>query len=288
MTKADSSSWYAPFYRVNYPDFSLSHSWPYGIGISAFITFFVALFLLPPSFAGVQKWIEAFYFGLVTLVFYVLNSIASNYLFTKRVQEGKWRIYHHLLLTLWNFLTISIGNWALIWRVGGVDLSLSGFIQVILLTLLVGSIPIIGATLLRQNIQLRKQLLAAQQMEKPPRHITSTNQQIEIDDGKKIHVFDIHQLLFVEANRNYIEVYLKDQAPKQIRLSMKALGEQWSSQAAVVRCHRAFFIVMAQIKKVDGNAQGFQISLRDSDRLVPVSRTYIPAFKAKYQALSKA
>ena len=287
MTKAASPSWYASLWRVSYPDFTFSHSWPYGIGIGMFITVFVALFLLPPDYSGFERWREASYFGLVTTVFYFLNSIAAIYLFSKRVQEGRWRVYHHILITLWNFLTISVGNWALIWRAGGVELSLSGFIQVVLLTLLVGSIPIIGATLLRQNIQLRKQLLAAQKMERMPERVPVENTLVKIDDGKSIHTFDLQDLLFVEANRNYIEVYLKEQPPQQIRLSMKSLGVQWSSLPSIVRCHRAFFVVLSQIQAVDGNAQGFQISLRGSERLIPVSRGYIPTFKSKYEALSK-
>lgn len=288
MTNADSPSWYAPFNRVTYPDFSLTHSWPYGIGISAFITAFVAIFLLPSVFSGVDRWVEASYFGLVTLGFYLVNSMISHYLFTRRVQQGKWRVYHHILITLWNFLTISLGNWALIWLAGGVDWSLSGFIQVIALTVLVGSIPIVGATLLRQNIRLKKQLLAAKKMDHIPESLPVQNTAIKINDGKQIHEFELDQLLFVEANRNYIEVHQKDRETQQIRLSMKSLHEQWDPIPSIVRCHRAFFVVLPQIKAVEGNAQGFQISLRGSERLIPVSRGYIPPFKAKYEALSKA
>ena len=288
MTTADRPSWLATFHRVSYPDFTLGHSWPYGIGISLFITAFVGIFLLPSDYAGLVRWQEAGYFGLVTLIFYLLNSVASNYLFTQSVQAGKWRVYHHLLLTLWNFLTISLGNWALIWWAGGVDLHFAGFTQVFLLTLLVGIIPITGATLLRQNIRLKKQLLAAQNIKPRVARVPSESSRIEINDGKIVQTFDLHQLLFVEANRNYIEVHQKDLPVRQIRLSMKRLEEQWASLPSIIRCHRAFFVVLNQIRKVDGNAQGFQISLQDSERLIPVSRTYIPAFKTNYEALGEA
>ncbi len=288
MTTVDHPSWRAAINRVSYPDFTLGQSWPYGIGISLFITAFVGIFLLPSDFTGLERWREASYYGLVTLVFYLLNSIVSNYLFTQRVQAGKWRVYHHILLTLWNFLTISLGNWALIWLAGGVDLSLSGFVQVVVLTLLVGSIPIVGATLLRQNIQLKRQLLESQTLERMPDSRPILASLVEINDGKNVHTFDLNKMLFVEANRNYIEVHQKDLPVQQIRLSMKGLGEQWVSLPTIIRCHRAFFVVLTQIQEVDGNAQGFQISLRDSERLIPVSRGYIPAFKAKYDALREA
>ncbi|MEO1713289.1 MAG: LytTR family DNA-binding domain-containing protein, partial [Bacteroidota bacterium] len=149
-------------------------------------------------------------------------------------------------------------------------------------------IPIVGATLLRQNIQLKKQLLAAQNIKKIAIPVPSESPLIEVNDGKTIHTFDLNKLLFVEANRNYIDVYQKDHPPQQIRLSMKGLGEQWASQPSIIRCHRAFFVVISQVQKVEGNAQGFQVSLQDSERLIPVSRTYIPAFKAKYEALGEA
>ena len=47
------------------------------------------------------------------------------------------------------------------------------------------------------------------------------------------------------------------------------------NESKIIRCHRAYIVNLNLVKHADGNAQGYKLSLPETDFQVPVSRAYI-------------
>jgi DNA-binding LytR/AlgR family response regulator len=48
-----------------------------------------------------------------------------------------------------------------------------------------------------------------------------------------------------------------------------------------MRVHKAFIVNLDQIQEINGNAQGYQLTMGDEKIKIPVSRTYMKKFIAK-------
>jgi len=66
---------------------------------------------------------------------------------------------------------------------------------------------------------------------------------------------------------------------KLLRSTIKQMEEQLKDHQSFIRCHRAYIVNMNQITNIEGNAQGYKLRLRKTDKDIPVSRTYIQALK---------
>jgi DNA-binding LytR/AlgR family response regulator len=98
------------------------------------------------------------------------------------------------------------------------------------------------------------------------------------------------QLLFAESEGNYVVFHLmQDEKVKKemIRNSIGNIEEQLSSLPFCLRTHRAFIVNMMMITKKQGNAAGYLLRLRGTDREIPVSRTNTRAFDTRYRQYRK-
>ena len=89
------------------------------------------------------------------------------------------------------------------------------------------------------------------------------------------------EFLFAEADANYVIFHLFKEGKlhkTSIRNSISKIEKQLSETKSFFRTHRAFIINLNQIESKRGNALGYQLSLKNSDLKVPVSRQNIKAF----------
>lgn len=85
------------------------------------------------------------------------------------------------------------------------------------------------------------------------------------------------EFLYMEADGNYVRVvYRKGEREfrKLLRATMKQAEGVMRDCPYILRCHRAFLVNIRKIVKVNGNSQGYRLSLRDCEDEIPVSRTY--------------
>jgi DNA-binding LytR/AlgR family response regulator len=82
--------------------------------------------------------------------------------------------------------------------------------------------------------------------------------------------------------QNYVSVCFQKDGISQkelLRNTIKNLETQIQS-SVLIRCHRSFMVNSDLIEKVEGNAQGLRLNLKNlEDFEVPVSRKYIPILK---------
>ena len=97
----------------------------------------------------------------------------------------------------------------------------------------------------------------------------------------------VKDLIYIESEGNYIKVtYLHDGnvQQKMIRNTLKQIEQMVLSFNHIIRCHRAFLVNTHQVIKIDGNARGYYLTLRNCSQEVPVSRAYTTLIKQMFSS----
>ncbi len=258
--------------------------------IILFISLGVLAFLLifqPIDFAvWSKKEIVYIIAGLVTSTFLVLslNLIVLPSLFPKIFYKNTWNIKKEILWNLWILVAISSSDFLFYSQITGLfDISFFDITKILLL----GLLPVAVLITINQERLLRSHLISAQQLNK---------QLLEKKQHKKklIHFVSDYKndtltikadlLIAIKSSDNYIEVYYKNNelVKKQIiRSSLKRVEELINRYEFILRCHRSYIVNIKFINEIQGNPQGFQLFMDDTDFTVPVSQKYIHEFKNK-------
>ncbi|NER13013.1 hypothetical protein GWK08_06155 [Leptobacterium flavescens] len=91
------------------------------------------------------------------------------------------------------------------------------------------------------------------------------------------------ELFFIECQDNYAAIYYTEGddnhlRKKLIRSTMSALEEQLSN-ADIRKCHRSFIVNPLHIQAVKGNKKQMRLVLKNTDRIIPVSRKHSDFFE---------
>ncbi len=95
----------------------------------------------------------------------------------------------------------------------------------------------------------------------------------------------IKDFLFAKVESNYTEVFTSSSHGVQktlYRLTLKELEEQLKSFAHIFKTHRSYLVNLDAIASISGNAQGYQLAIKNYAPLIPVSRSNIATFNIKY------
>ena len=114
----------------------------------------------------------------------------------------------------------------------------------------------------------------------------------EITNTDSIHIktkvkgddFDltISEFVFAKSEGNYVELQINNGSSIQTllkRISIKEFGEHLKTHNHIQRIHRSYLVNLHCIERVSGNAQGYQLQLKNIPNQVPVSRNMIPEFE---------
>ena len=123
----------------------------------------------------------------------------------------------------------------------------------------------------------RHQIKASTLPQKKP---VTENAKIHIKTEVKADDFNLNLSSFVyaKADRNYVEIYLITDSgivKKLKRISIKDLDFQLNHFQNIMRTHRSFMVNLNHLININGNAQGYKLSLRNSENTIPVSRSFI-------------
>lgn len=251
-------------------------------GLSIFMTVFLIV-LLPKEWIWIKK------FTLIGAVIFVVlypSIVWAPKLFPRVIDPDKWTIGKYISYTILQLIVIGLITSVLTHSLGFhptlsfwtnmkyafIDMVVYGTISVVLFTFVLRNV------MLKNN--LKRALHANQELERI-RLINSSIEAKEFDheitiqsDTSETVNLRVRDLLYVEASDNYSTVYWRDDAglqKKMLRANLKSIESQLDS-ANVVRCHRSFMVNINAIRQVEGNTNGYRLSIRDSDFRVPVSR----------------
>ena len=107
---------------------------------------------------------------------------------------------------------------------------------------------------------------------------------IFLPDNQYLMNLASHQIRYIEALQNYAKIGYINSTGQLIerteRATLKSILNEVEG-SPIVKCHRSFLVNREAIISTSGNAQGLLLTLSDCDKTIPVSRSYVPAFRRK-------
>lgn len=260
-------------------DFKESLKVIFFIGI---VVFLLVLFFRSETYTNngpiSQRLLISSYFGIISLIIPIINTLIFHWIITPE-KEQKWKVKNEIILYMLHFLGISLANFLLANLVFEKSFSLLNLGQSVFSTLLIGSIPVSIHVLQSQKKLLKKHLADAKKLN-TQHHSHQANSKKEkdiIEVGSM--TFKGDDLLYIESNKNYLDIFLANEEKNTIRCTMSEMENLLKEYPYIVRCHRAYFINTNKIDRVEGNAQGLKVFVSNEIQFIPVSRTYIPIIK---------
>jgi DNA-binding LytR/AlgR family response regulator len=276
--------------RYLYQPYPLTaENWKTIIYTSLFIAGFM-LVLQPfglSGYHGAHKTYILLGYGLVTFLVLFFNAIVVPRFFKNWFAERNWTVIKQILWLLWIIFTIGIGNYFYTSLLFSAFSNFYNFLIFQYYTLALGIIPIVTFTIVNQNRLLSKNLKAATEFNEQLHNGSGTAPPSQLvylssENEKEQYKFDVLNLLYIESNGNYLQVYyINDGYLKNVllRSSLKRIESLLKDSPDLVKCHRAFIVNTSQIEQVKGNSQGLKLSIKHSDTKIPVSRNFAKNFR---------
>lgn len=203
------------------------------------------------------------------------------------VNEDDWKIYKEAIALLVLLLCIGVGTY--LWREFIYDnqynRSLKYFVEEIRNTILVGTIILSAITAINFRILNRQNQAKASQLVPEISEDKPSDQMVEIKANITSDHFQLNpsEVLCIRSDGNYLEFFLQHEGESKKllkRLTLQSASEQLSDFPFIVKTHRAFLVNIHHLTEVKGNAQGYQLSMKDLEFTVPVSRAHVKNFNA--------
>jgi hypothetical protein len=252
---------------------------------SGVTVFTILILFLPFGFDQVQgneRYLHAFLFGLATFIVVTLNTFLLPTVFPSLFDERRWTVGKELIMMLWNIVSVTLANAALMHWLYGLSLSPDRIIRIFGITAAVGIFPVTLIVLLKQQALLKKYTGEAIALEKQLKELPVRDNEISDfiilqgdnqDENLSILLSDLR---YISSADNYIRINYANNGiivRKVMRSTLKKAEQMLSQYPAIFRCHRAYIINLAAVDSVSGNAQGYKLHINGSDELIPVSRS---------------
>lgn len=237
-----------------------------------------------------QKWIIIGSFMVVSGVFSAFATFVLPRLFPRFYDPSQWTWGKHTLQIAIILALVSIGNTLLACFFSEIPLlkALPVLVSFLVVTMMVGVVPVSLVTLIVHNNSLRHYLNEAKEMNSRLQDREIEQSETVAETGtetitlsgstKESATFTPDRFLYAEASGNYVKVnYLTTSHTLThllLRTTITQVENKLESVAAIRRCHRAFLVNTAHIVNVQGNSQGFSLNLKHTKDEVPVSRSY--------------
>ena len=255
------------------------------LALSLFVVFFLHMYR-PYGFHTELTIGQEFMFGGVTFGVLLFNILLLPKVFPQSFDPLRWTIGKYILLTLLHLIMIGIASTFIdvfylhpeksVWHNiihAHREVAMVGLIPIMLMFLFLKN------TMLQQN--LRNALVANQELEK----IKSLKKEIAAkatvnhtltiySETSETLIFQLPDLLFIEADDNYSTVFWKNGQgiqKKLLRVNLKSIEGQINNSFAI-RCHRSYIVNVNAISNITGNTNGYKLQILDTDFFIPVSR----------------
>jgi len=107
---------------------------------------------------------------------------------------------------------------------------------------------------------------------------------IKTEKERETFVLSEESFLFAQSADNYCMIHMLHNGhihKRLYRLSLKSLEIQTSEIGNFVRCHRSFMVNTKMIVRTEGNSRGLELTLKNIDQTIPVSRVYMKIISKK-------
>jgi DNA-binding LytR/AlgR family response regulator len=267
---------------------------------SVFLTLFLLIFR--PFGLDVYRYADSYLiagYGLVTFLTILLNDYITAHFLKHWFNEEKWKVYKQMLYALWVLLFLGVTNYAYAFLIDAFPGTVVGFLKVQLYVVLSSIVPVTIVVLWRQNHLLKKNLQQAKQfttelpVKEEPVSLVPSIAEPEIsftgENNKDRVSISRKDLLYIVSKENYIEiVWQKSNKTEKalLRSTLTKAEEILSGDPYFFRSHRAYLVNLEKVKVVEGNAQGYRLTLEGVEDTVPVARGRASALHEALNALT--
>jgi DNA-binding LytR/AlgR family response regulator len=221
--------------------------------------------------------ISLFHVGVAAIIYNIFFLVIGQF-----INEDDWQVFKEIIAVAILLLLIGIGEWAI--RDLIYDNPHNREFEILLEEVwhayLSGSV--IFALVLSINVNW---LTSKHQQQAKTLDVPHQSQKMKVMIKAQINSdnFELStdQLICAKAEGNYVEFYCWqiEHIHKQVkRISLSSLNEQLVDVPYLVKTHRTYLVNLNYLKKITGNAQGYQLTLQHLDFQVPVSRSHLQKF----------
>lgn len=268
----------------------------YSIGIPFIITVAIIIILAPQQFQDfslLKRSLFAFFIGLLVSGTIFLTVRGLQQLCPQFMHEDTWTVGKEGLLYLIVLLIINILIFGTIFLFfSGPETFVQQFWRSSFYTLGIGIFPIMFLILFEQYHHQKSQFIQAyqltQSLQAEKRQTESRKQAKEIrqlqfkaENGNIELQLMPEEILCLKSDGNYVEVFYLLQegiSVKLIRNKLKYL-EAMLPDTHFFRCHNRYIVNGNHIVNINGNARNLELTIRNLDLLIPVSRSKVKAFE---------
>lgn len=147
-------------------------------------------------------------------------------------------------------------------------------------------IPVLFIILWHYGYTLKKQIKIAGQLNKfiqnkgmAPDDIQTIT--IEASNKRDNITLLLNNFLYIKSADNYIDVYYKEEnliKHNLLRNTLNEIEKKFEGNKNVQRCHISYIVNTGIIESILGNASGYKLKLRHTEKLIPISKKYREGF----------
>jgi len=269
------------FFNRQYPQSFLIHKPLWGTVVFAIILFLFATVYQPLGMHGARSFSFNF-----TILLYSLVISASEYIMAviiKRTncfsKSGIWTVSKELLSIVMILASIGVAVYfaGFIVENQGARWNLATFLDSFSRSVLIGIIPVLFPSLLNIRFAFTPEIFQEYQVKGQQRQKEQTGDLIHIKSKAKKEELSFlpDELIYAESEGNYVVFHLvKEEKNSEviIRNSIRDIEQQLAGVPYFMRTHRAFIVNLDKVISKNGNSLGYQLKLKGSNQVVPVSR----------------
>ncbi|MBL7849810.1 MAG: LytTR family transcriptional regulator [Cyclobacteriaceae bacterium] len=254
--------------------------WAASFGIYVF--FFLVIFrpFGLDTFSDSTTALYSLGFGAITFITMLLNLIILPKVFHKFFDEEQWTTGREILVTLVHIFLIGVINSVFVQLVFDIPTSLSRFIYLEFVTLVLAIVPVTVWTLIIENRLLKRNIQEANIINtsrKPLIEKTPQDDEVFIRSENKMESakWRTDQIFYITSADNYIKIGILVNERFQVimlRNTLKRVENDLRDFHMFFRCHRAFIVNLEKVEAVSGNARGLKLKLKNCPEEIPVSR----------------
>ncbi len=227
-------------------------------------------------------------YGMVAFLSALVNWSIAHFLVVQFINTEKWTIFKDILRSL---LFIIVNALFLLWYAQTLGNKFDSYLafKFVFYTFLIAIIPLFYRNLSINNMLLKKRLKEAEKLNL----LIDDKKELDVDTRAPILIksnivnelleTNNEELLYIKAEKNYINVFLNENGKiKQMLLRISLINtKKQLNDPFIVQCHRSYLVNLRHVINVSGNAQELRLVLNQAASRIPVSRTYKKAVMEK-------
>ncbi len=193
----------------------------------------------------------------------------------------KWTVLKEIFWNIWIMFTIASAYFIYFQFIGNFSFSFYILVKVLIISAIPVSILIPYNRTRLLNMHLQSALELNRYLEKKANPLPKVIH-LQSDYEKDDFSVDVNKLLYIRSANNYIEVFWQDRTgtrSQMVRCTLKRAEEASRNYPFIFRCHRAFLVNINQIRRLEGNPQGYILYVGEEEHTISVSRKYTLPFK---------